>query len=86
MFALTRRLTAVTTLADNLAALSATVAEVNGGLRCRLALEAPEEGQALDHGPAGRDVRSRSFPATAIGATTECFRSPCKTHTAGRRA
>ena len=41
MFALTRLLNALTTLADNLAALSATVAEVNGGLRHRLALDGP---------------------------------------------
>jgi hypothetical protein len=42
MFGLTKLLNAVAGLADNLSALSATVAEVNGGLRRRLALDGAE--------------------------------------------
>jgi hypothetical protein len=41
MFALTKLLTALSALADNLNALAGTVAEINGGLRGRLALDAP---------------------------------------------
>ena len=51
MFGLTKLLNAVAGLADNLSALSATVAEVNGGLRRRLALDGTD-GPA----PAGPDA------------------------------
>jgi hypothetical protein len=51
MFALTRLLNALTGLADNLAALSATVGELNAGLRHRLALDGAgtPEAPALMH-------------------------------------
>ena len=52
MFALTRLLTALSALADNLNTLAGTVAEVNGGLRGRLALEGtPAETAVLTHQP-----------------------------------
>jgi hypothetical protein len=75
VFALTRLLTAVSTLADNLNVLAATVAEINGGLRGRLALDgttpaetavlthqAPQDGTdgtATGNGPAERSRRGR---------------------------
>ena len=42
MFGLTKLFNAVNALAGNVLALSGTVAEVNGGLRRRLALDGPE--------------------------------------------
>jgi hypothetical protein len=52
MFALTRLLTALSTLADNLNALAGTVAEINGGLRGRLALDGtPADTAVLAHQP-----------------------------------
>jgi hypothetical protein len=42
MFGLTKLSSAVRSLADNLLALAGTVAEVNGGLRLRLCLDAAE--------------------------------------------
>jgi hypothetical protein len=53
MFALTRLLTALSALADNLTALAGTVAEINGGLRGRLALDGttPPETAVLAHQP-----------------------------------
>ena len=60
MFALTRLFNAVTTLADNLAALSATVAEVNAGLRDRLALDGA--------GPADRPALNQAPPDGTEGA------------------
>jgi hypothetical protein len=52
VFALTKLLGALNGLAENVQALAGTVAEANAGLRRRLALDAPEEGPALDLGPA----------------------------------
>jgi hypothetical protein len=52
VFALTKLFTALNALAENVQALAGTVAEANAGLRSRLALDAPEEGQALKPGPA----------------------------------
>jgi hypothetical protein len=50
MFALTRLLTALSALADNLTALSGTVAEINGNLRDRLGLTGvPADVPALTH-------------------------------------
>jgi hypothetical protein len=48
---LTRLLNAVTNLADNLTALSATVAEANGHLRGRLQLDAGDPPPPLEHQP-----------------------------------
>jgi hypothetical protein len=42
MFGLSKLCSAVNALAENLLALSGTVAEVNGGLRRRLALDGPD--------------------------------------------
>jgi hypothetical protein len=81
MFApLTRLLTALSALADNLTAFSATVAEVNAGLRGRLQLDpAPADVPAVTHqiaqertdgtpeadGPAGRPKGRRKATETA---------------------
>jgi hypothetical protein len=55
MFGLTKLCNAVNALAENLLALSGTVAEVNGGLRRRLALDGPEgaaqPADLIDQGP-----------------------------------
>ena len=52
MFALTRLLNALATLADNLNALAGTVAEINGGLRHRLTLgDSSAETAVLAHQP-----------------------------------
>ena len=73
MFALTRLLNALTTLADNLAALSATVAEVNTGLRRRLARDGAgtPEMLALTHQPpqdgTDGDAAADGPPATGRG-------------------
>jgi hypothetical protein len=47
MFGINKLAGAVRTLADNLLTLAGTVAEVNAGLRQRLALDAAEEAPAL---------------------------------------
>ncbi len=47
MFGINKLAGAVRALADNLLTLAGTVAEVNAGLRQRLALDAPEEAAAL---------------------------------------
>ena len=55
MFGLTKLCNAVNSLAENLLALSGTVAEVNGGLRRRLALDGTEgapPAEVIDQGPA----------------------------------
>jgi hypothetical protein len=57
MFGINKLAGAVRALADNLLTLAGTVAEVNAGLRQRLALDRPEEvpalpGEVID-GPAG---------------------------------
>jgi hypothetical protein len=56
MFGLTKLYNAVNALAENLLALSGTVAEVNGGLRRRLALDGPEgaaqPAEVIDQRPA----------------------------------
>jgi hypothetical protein len=54
MFGIGKLVSAVRTLTDNLLALAATVLDINGGLRSRLALDGPEEdpaAEALDHNP-----------------------------------
>jgi hypothetical protein len=66
MFGLTKLLGALTGLADNLSALSATVAEVNAGVRGRLGLDGggPARGVARPWPPAapGRDGGHRGGP------------------------
>jgi hypothetical protein len=56
MFGLTKLFNAVNALAENLLALSGTVAEVNDGLRRRLALDgtqsAAQPPDVIDQGPA----------------------------------
>jgi hypothetical protein len=54
MFGLTKLYDAINALAENVLALSGTVAEVNGGLRRRLALDGPEgapPAEVIDQGP-----------------------------------
>ena len=55
MFGLTKLTGAVRALADNLTALATTVAEVNGGLRRRLALDTgegdPPAAEVIDNAP-----------------------------------
>jgi hypothetical protein len=51
---ISRLVSALRSLTDNILALAATVRDINGGLRCRLALDGPEEDPApevLDHKP-----------------------------------
>jgi hypothetical protein len=55
MFGLTKLFNALNALAENVLALSGTVAEVNGGLRRRLALDGTEgaaPAEVIDQGPA----------------------------------
>jgi hypothetical protein len=53
MFApLTRMLTALSALAENVLQLAGTVAEVNVALRERLQLAGPDQTQVIDHEPA----------------------------------
>ena len=55
MFGLTKLFNALNALAENVLALSGTVAEVNGGLRRRLALDAGEgaaPAEVIGQGPA----------------------------------
>ena len=55
MFGLTKLCGAVSALAENLLALSGTVAEVNGGLRRRLSLDGTEgtpSAEVIDQRPA----------------------------------
>jgi hypothetical protein len=62
-------------LADNLSALAGTVAEVNSGLRQRLALDGPEPAagspaaEALDNAPAGQ-LEALPGPRTGRGRKT----------------
>jgi hypothetical protein len=69
MFGLTKLVGALNTLAENVLALAGTVAEINGGLRGRLALDGtPAEAAALTHqpaqdGPGGSAPVSGSPPA-----------------------
>jgi hypothetical protein len=52
MFGLSKLVSAVRTLAENVLALAATVCDINGGLRERLTLEVEGDGPpALDHEP-----------------------------------
>jgi hypothetical protein len=52
MFGISKLTTAVRTLTENVLALAATVRDIDGGLRERLALEVEGEGPpALDHEP-----------------------------------
>jgi hypothetical protein len=65
MFApLTRLLTAVATLADNVTALASTVAEANTSLRGRLGLDGADQ-EVIDHQPAGNGTGRRKRPQTA---------------------
>ncbi len=55
MFGLSKLCNAVSALAENVLALSGTVAEVNGGLRRRLGLDASDgapPAEVIDQGPA----------------------------------
>jgi hypothetical protein len=54
MFRISKLASVVRTLTDNVLALAATVRDINGGLRSRLALDGLEEApapEALDHKP-----------------------------------
>ena len=75
MFGIGKLVSAVRTLTENVLALAATMRDINGGLRQRLALDGPEEApapEALDHKPeaaGGADAlpapkRGRGKPAT----------------------
>ncbi len=61
MFGLSKLCNAVNALAENVLALSGTVAEVNGGLRRRLALDGTE-------GPAPTEVIDQRPTAEALPA------------------
>jgi hypothetical protein len=88
MFGLTKVLTALSALADNLTALSATVAEANAGLRGRLQLAAPDQPQVIDHEPAETNGTRRGKkqqaladvlrqPGPPVALTGHC-RGPCR--------
>jgi hypothetical protein len=66
MFGIGKLVSAVRTLTDNVRALAATVRDIDGGLRSRLALDGPEEApapEALDHNPeAGGGADTRPAP------------------------
>jgi hypothetical protein len=56
--------TAVATLTENLLALAATVRNINGGLRTRLALDVPEDTpDVIDHKPEPLPVRRKAKAA-----------------------
>jgi hypothetical protein len=64
MFGLTKLMTAVSALAENVLALSGTVAEVNVALRGRLRLDQPTSGAAGSrHEPATPTRRGRKSAA-----------------------
>jgi hypothetical protein len=67
MFGLTKLLNALTTLADNLSALSATVAEVNTRLRHRLALDGAEEAPLIGGRPGAWTMPRQPPSAAAAG-------------------
>jgi hypothetical protein len=60
MFGLTKLRNALAALADNLSALAGTVAEVNAGVRARLALDGPE----AEAGPQAAEVLENAPQAT----------------------
>jgi hypothetical protein len=64
MFGLSKLIGALSTLADSLNALASTVAEINGGLRGRLALDGtPVETVVLTHQPAQDGTNGTATPA-----------------------
>jgi hypothetical protein len=66
MFApLTRLLSALSALADNVLALAGTMAEVNVALRDRLQLAGPDHTQVIDHEPAETNGTRRGTKQTA---------------------
>jgi hypothetical protein len=61
MFGISKLITAVRTLTDSVLALAATVRDINGGLRERLALEVEGDG------PPALDVEREALPAPRRG-------------------
>jgi hypothetical protein len=77
LFGIGKLVSAVRTLAENALALAATLRDINGGLRQRLALDEPEEApEALDHAAndpaAGAEPEAR--PGEARGLSPETMR------------
>jgi hypothetical protein len=88
MFGLTKLRNALAALADNLTALAGTVAEVNAGVRARLALDGPEAEAGTPgrrgagerpHGPTG------GLAGAARGARAEARLSRAEATASGRR-
>jgi hypothetical protein len=81
MFGLTKLCNAVNALAESVLALSGTVAEVNGGLRRRLALggsEGAPPAEAIDQGPGPSPCRRRAATAGSPRPERPCGLLPLR--------